>query len=676
MIEPSRRRETTNALEPEGQRPLSWRSGLGTWAVLLAAALAVRLLIYFRVENVLHVEEAIQGLMARHFLAGEIKPLAWGLPYLGTLQSAWIAACFAVFGSSVVVLKCAAGAESLALVAANYLLAREAAGGDRRAGLLAAILTAAGPLYLIEWSVRARGGYLEVATLSALALWALLRAVRSEPRPARRWLALCAFLLGLGFWVHLTMLYAMVACLIGTVLWGRRLLGDPRALLLAASVFLVGSLPFWLFNVKYPGRTFAFVWQTLQTSPGGAGFSDHLAQSARVSIPILLGSRQMEAEQSFGMAVVLLALAATGLALAAAVAASRAWSRIALHAERRQTVSGNGIALLIVFAATGLCAFLLGPFSDQAKDPRSLLPLYAALPTLAAIGISYWSCRNAVRRNTAWLTFCAILLAHVAGYRRAGRDVVQPRTRGGEVPTILDPVKDVLQSHNVTRVFADFSIGYRLAFETNERVIACTDQNPDPERYPPYAAAVRESSQPPAFIADPRAAVWLRAVLQSRKIGFQAATVQEYQVVHSLTDPYLDYPLSARICLPATIAVAQYPRQAVAGTTFTAEVTVTNRSLIEWPAPTEPSTVRLSYHLLDPDTGKSIQYEYPRCSLGRAVRPGESVRVNLEIEAPTSPGRYAFVPDLIVEDMAWLSLYQPSIVDKTNWHDFGVIAQR
>ncbi|KPL09372.1 hypothetical protein AMJ85_06710, partial [candidate division BRC1 bacterium SM23_51] len=182
-------------VEQNAREQPSSRVSQRLWACIVVAilALAVRGLIYYRLENVLHTEEAIQGLMARHIRGGEVQLFTYGLSYLGTLQAHWIALCFVLFGSSVAVLKWAAGVESLLLVAANYLLAREVArrtsgeapyGGPHgeRAGLIAALLTAVGPLYLVQWSLRPQGGHLEVAALSAFAFWALLRAIRHTGR--------------------------------------------------------------------------------------------------------------------------------------------------------------------------------------------------------------------------------------------------------------------------------------------------------------------------------------------------------------------------------------------------------------------------------------------------------------------------------------------------------------
>lgn len=667
----------------EKQPTVSLSQSVVVCVLLAMVALVVRGLIYFRVEDVLHAEEAIQGLMARHILGGSVQLFTYGYPYLGTLQAHLLALCFALFGSSVVVLKWAAGVESLLLVVANYLLAREVAGGERRAGLIAALLTAVGPLYLVEWSLRPRGGHLEVATFSALAFWALLRALRSAGAgeesslgAARRWLALCAFLLGLGWWTHLTMFYAIVACAIAVVAWGGRLRGDIRAVAVALGCFLVGSLPFWLYNVKYPGRTFGWLFSMFRAGIDGAGIFGRLIETIRVSIPILLGGRQTESDLSFGVLIVLLSLLATIIAIGAAIAAVRRQPERSVakttDGSPASMPSREGVMLLVISSVVALVVFVVGPFFSQIKDPRALLPLYGALPPLMAIGISRLWDAGGIKHQMAVLVLIGLGVVYLSGYRRAERGDVQPRVQADPVPTNLDPLKYSLEANEINLIYTNFYIGYRLAFETGERVIACTDKDPEPERYPAYAEKVRAANRPVALVVSSRMAEWLEADLKKRGIGFSVTKVQDFRVFHNLTAPYRDYPSGPQVCVPVKIEVGQYVGRCWPEGTFFVQVTVTNQSSIAWPAPPNWRTVQLTYHLLDPKTGRMVRHENQRFSLEKALAPGESATVAMEIEAPGRVGDYAFVPDLVIEGIAWLSAFQSDLLDKPNWREFTV----
>ena len=676
---------------------------IGFGLLIVVLALVVRGLIYVRVEDVLHADEALQGLIARHIRGGQVQLFTYGQPYLGALQAHWILVCFALFGATTAVLKWAAGIESLLLILATYLLAREVCGGDRRAGFFAALLTAIGPLYLVEWSLRPRGGHVETATLSALALWALLRAIRAAqnagdgaglPGGAVRWATLCAFLLGVGWWVHLTMFYAMVACVVGTILWGGRLRADARVWIASLVCFFIGSLPFWLFNLVYRGRTFVHVWDVVRGTHGPSPF-DRIVHLLHLSAPILLGSRQTEAAASFGGYVVLVSMAAYIVALAGAIGSSRTAAtppsgaeagvsdahrlESLCHIHRLESlchVRREGVNLLLLFAVVGLVVFLVGPFAEpaRARDPNGLLPLYAALLPLAAAGMADGWLRGGMKRNGAILTLVVLLLLHVHGYRRAEREVIQPYAQEYRVPADLDTLKVFLEAHGIGHIFTNYYLGYRLAFETGEEIIPYTNGDPIPERYMPYAEAVEATSEPVAFVVGTRAADWLRAALIAKGITFKEETkIQGFHVLYNLSAPYRDYPPGIHLAVPAAIVVGPYSGQCRPGETFRVPTTVINNSAVSWPPPPSWRTVRLSYHIYDAGTGETVQYDGARFELENDLAPGSSVTLTLAIAAPEMPGRYVFIADLVIDGVAWLSVVQPDLVGEAARREFVVV---
>ncbi|MCX8037593.1 MAG: hypothetical protein N3D11_11225 [Candidatus Sumerlaeia bacterium] len=667
----------------------------GVAAVVIVLALLARGLIYFRIEDLLHADEALQGLIARHILGGEIQVFTYGLPYLGTLQAHWIALCFAALGQSTPVLKWAAGVESLLLVGAVYLLARTAADGNRRAGLFAALLTALGPLYLIEWSLRPRGGHLEVATLSALALWALLKTLGREvsaqsdivldlktnvpesesspsspsaqstiqnPQSTILWFALLGFLLGLGWWTHLTMFPAIATAAVAVVLWGRGVRGKATGVAVALLAFVVGSAPFWLYNIKYSWRTLAVLANGVQDALRWANLPERLDETVAVALPILLGARQTEAAQSFGPAFVLWAVAAYGTAFLAAL----------LTLRRAPATCRRAVAILLLFSAVALGVWLAGPFRGQARDPHVLLPLYATLPVLAGVGLARWHTVQNMFRHLALVPLAALLLVHVAGYRHADRLVIQPSLNELRVPPDLDMVRLILESNNATHIFTNYYLGYRLAFESRETILACTDGDPGPERYQPFADRVRATTQPIAYVAAPRMTTLLCGALKEKGIGWKETKVHGLHIVVPTTNTYRQWPPSLALCVPTTITVGDYPKTCRPGTSFTVPVTVTNRSVIPWLAVTSDTcVVQLSYHLVEPATGRMVRQDNPRLSpVPPQLARGTSATIQMIVEAPSEPGRYAFVPNLLVEYFGWLSRVQPDLTARANWREF------
>ena len=99
------------------------------------------------------------------------------------------------------------------------------------------------------------------------------------------------------------------------------------------------------------------------------------------------------------------------------------------------------------------------------------------------------------------------------------------------------------------------------------------------------------------------------------------------------------------------------PATMTAGDTFTENVTFTNTGLLTWQAKGS-RPVHLSYHwLVGPCPGTTIAvWEGLRATLPRNVRPGQTVsRLPLTVHAPSTPGTYCLVHDLVWERVTWFS---------------------
>lgn len=84
-----------------------------------------------------------------------------------------------------------------------------------------------------------------------------------------------------------------------------------------------------------------------------------------------------------------------------------------------------------------------------------------------------------------------------------------------------------------------------------------------------------------------------------------------------------------------------------AGALTAARAVVENAGVAVW-----RNDVVGSYHWLD-DRGNAIDWDGLRTPLGRTVRPGERVELDVTVRAPIPPGRYRFALDLVAEHRAW-----------------------
>jgi 4-amino-4-deoxy-L-arabinose transferase-like glycosyltransferase len=169
--------------------------------------------------------------------------------YIGGLYTWLLAATFWLTGVSALsprLLMAVAGAIAVGL---TYLLARDL--GGRLAGLIAAALlaTSGGQILSnghIAWS------HCLTPTLTTLATWLLLRAVRDGSRGA---LLGSGFTFGLAFQTHPATLVLLPGAAIYVLWWGRRWLRTPWPYV-ALALFVVGFSNMIAFNVMTGGGTF------------------------------------------------------------------------------------------------------------------------------------------------------------------------------------------------------------------------------------------------------------------------------------------------------------------------------------------------------------------------------------------------------------------------------------
>jgi hypothetical protein len=91
-----------------------------------------------------------------------------------------------------------------------------------------------------------------------------------------------------------------------------------------------------------------------------------------------------------------------------------------------------------------------------------------------------------------------------------------------------------------------------------------------------------------------------------------------------------------------------------AGSLNAVEVTVINRGLVTWNPEARPA-FHLSYHWFDEAMRTAIGYDGLRTPLPRAVPPGDSLNVVMEVRAPKAAGRYRLGWDVVQEGRLWFS---------------------
>lgn len=194
----------------ESPEPQTWtRHRLIRLDALLAVALflgaiAARLPLIQRGETLLHSDEAIVGLMAQDIAEGRSLPIFfYGQRYMGALEAYVIAAISYVVTDPITALRLGPALFFAALVALQFLMLTRWFG--RTGGIAgAAALLASSPMFA-QWSISARGGYIEILLWGSALLWAYSEwFLTGAPRPNRASLRRFAFgvIVGSGLWIN------------------------------------------------------------------------------------------------------------------------------------------------------------------------------------------------------------------------------------------------------------------------------------------------------------------------------------------------------------------------------------------------------------------------------------------------------------------------------------------
>jgi hypothetical protein len=482
---------------------------------------AIRLLLLLQWPDRLSGDEATVGLMALRILRGEFPIFYAGQGYLGAMVAYLTAVVYLLAGVSALTLKVTVFLFSCLLPVIAFLMGKRMAGW--RGGLTCALLTALAPPFLPVFGNDTRLGYMEVVVVGSLVLLLALDLATDERgrAPRERKLLLAAFLAGLGWWINpMTLSYVAAA---GLFLLFRRRLWSLRALWAVPLAFVLGSVPFWVFNATHSFWTFALlevgrkdfraalestVWRLLEI----AGVADALIDPVPWLSPVA--------------GVVYLALVGVLLVELA---------RRIPRPEPEVRVRRRGLQLLLLFSLLHLTAFAFHRFAPLGGTQRYLFPLYSSLPVLTGIALLRvweWSRVLAVAALGMLLLNNTLALAHTVEFFEARRrqDWWKP-----------EPVVELLRSQGLTRAYAGWEVAGRLTFETQERIVVTELFG---ERYRPYEQWV-DASPRVAYVLVQRQALparWLEWGLQAISAGYRRKDFGEFSVFYDF-HPLADGPL-------------------------------------------------------------------------------------------------------------------------------------
>lgn len=486
---------------------------------------------------VIDSDEAIVGLMAQHMAAGGAIPtFYYGQHYMGSLEPICAAVIFYLFGSSPFTLQLTPLLFSLALVAILYELGREI--GGVVAGRVAALLCAVPPVALVVWSFKARGGFIELLVIGACAMLATVRWLKRNPTDIQ-YPVVISLIIGVGWWVNNQILYFMVP--IG-MLGALHLLGALRSrqcefgravfvVLASAVAFGVGSSPYWIYNIR---KGFPSLGMFGFASPSEIG--TYVVGLWTTALPIILGAKQFwESSPSFDGATALV------YALYGAIFAMVLWWRRESLARlvRGEVDRESQVELCFALIGCACVVFSVSTFGWLSQAPRYLLPIYVGLFAICGVWVSQLF---RISNGLGALGLSAILGVNLMSCYWGGRSLPgEPAVfEGARVQRDHRELNATLMNLGISLVRTNYWIGYRLAFDTNERVRFLVLQEPRQVRIPEYERlpdGVPQDLVPLLLVPSERAA--FVGALTMLGYTFEERTVGGYVLLYHLRRPDL-----------------------------------------------------------------------------------------------------------------------------------------
>jgi hypothetical protein len=344
-----------------------------------------------------------------------------------------------------------------------------------------------------------------------------------------------AALLGFGFWVNNQILYFVlpiglwIAVALATD-WRLGRNGRAKRLVfcgaLSAAAFVLGGLPFWIYNLQNGFASFGIAKGAALTEIGA-----HLSGFGTVALPILIGaSRQWQHTPVFSGAFAL-GYAILFVALLTIIFARRTEL---LNALRLQFDRHFPAELMLALFVSIVGIFCLSSFGSLTESPRYLLPLY--VPYAFFVG-NIASVLYARVRILAFVPLICALGLHLASAYLGGRALPgEPFVAKGErVAKDHQELLTWLSDKGIKLVRTNYWIGYRLAFETHEQVKFTQFREPYSVRIPHYEKLVSAGNEEflPLVLVSSQSEL-VRRALTVQGILFSEVKLSGYDVLYDL----------------------------------------------------------------------------------------------------------------------------------------------
>lgn len=402
-------------------------------------------------------DEAFNGLLAFHILAGDwvfFTPPevvgGTGTPYL-------LAVIFSVLGSSAITFRLLSLLWSGLYIVSTGWLAHLAYG--KRIGILAMGFAAFAPPYMQFIGMKLWSSYIETILLGNLlfiAVYYLLQHITA--RQTVYWMLLCGLVAGVMFWLTWLGFYYYIP--VGLILlWkGRRQL--IRWGWVGILAFVVGSLPFWIFNIPRGMPTFVRVMSDAPMTIDQ--IMRVLGDLITIQFPMLVSGHPAWGYNAAGLAIFMVIVYAIGLLMIIRRSKSREPLPIMLA--------------ILVFSVPVLYAIsthsrnALPEFNPWGIDAtgRYVLMFHTVLPIgMALLTHRIWKWKSTIGIGL----FIGVIALNIGGTLAINFERAFDSPYYDRLPRDLSPLIDFLDQRDIHHAWVDGGIGHVLMFLTEVRVV-------------------------------------------------------------------------------------------------------------------------------------------------------------------------------------------------------------
>jgi hypothetical protein len=505
---------------------------------ILALGLALRIWLNARSQWMIDGDEALFGIGAVRLLHGDYPNLLYGVPYMGMLQSYLAAPIVAVFGPSLVALRCVTLFSSVAYIVCTWLLGTAWCG--RAAGLVAASLAAVPSVYFDAVGLKVWGSYLDVMVMGDLLLFGVWSCRQREAGLRRSQWFLLGLLGGLALWANLLIVYYLLPAVI-LLPWRRWRRWLPRGLSFGLLGVLLGGAPLWVYNIRTDLATFRWLF---------AGSGSNGAQTAAVAHVLLvtLLPRLAGLTSPWGPLPTSLVIAMGAIMAAALLSALDASVRPAALQRRTASDRTAGVRPLLLFLAALLVVYMASGFGRPSLSPfdasgRYLLPLWSVFPILLA---AFCVRLGALWRPAGAGVLVVLLAGNLAGHLSSDPRQVFQSPYWNRLPPDCRPLLRWLQANDIHDVWMNHWAGDQIMYLSGGSIrsadyydiVAGRAIN----RFPAQFQRVRQAPRA-AFVVVQGSlpSPGLDAMLRALGVGYREASIGDYRVFLPLSrqvDPF------------------------------------------------------------------------------------------------------------------------------------------